>query len=104
MSNVYEYFSKYFEYLKNNPDNLWFKRKLYGFGWVPVSWQGWLATFLYVGFIVYDFMKIDKNSHSGSDTLIAFAPHFILVTVVFSFICYKTGQKPKWQWGFLKED
>lgn len=34
---------EYLEYLKDNPKHLWFKRKLYGWGWVPVRWQGWLV-------------------------------------------------------------
>ncbi len=25
-------------------DRPWFKRKTYGWGWTPVSWQGWLVT------------------------------------------------------------
>lgn len=28
------------EYLKDNPEGYWFKRKLYGWGWTPAKWQG----------------------------------------------------------------
>jgi hypothetical protein len=25
----------------------WFERKRYGYGWVPISWQGWSVAVLY---------------------------------------------------------
>ena len=42
---------------------------------------------------------VDAHSHSGSDTLINFAPRFLLLTLGLYLICYFTGEKPKWQWG-----
>jgi hypothetical protein len=33
-------FKKYIEYLKDNPQGYWFKRKVWGWGWTPVTWQG----------------------------------------------------------------
>jgi hypothetical protein len=26
----------------------WFRRKSFGYGWTPASWEGWLATALFV--------------------------------------------------------
>lgn len=26
----------------------WFRRKRFGYGWTPSSWEGWLATLLFV--------------------------------------------------------
>lgn len=92
-------FEKYSEYYKDNPNGYWFKRKLYGWGWTPVKWQGWLVIVLYVSYLVYVFRLIDSIQHSGSDTLINFAPLFILSSVILIYICYKKGEKPKWQWG-----
>lgn len=28
-------------------NNYWFRKKKYGWGWVPNSWQGWLVIFLW---------------------------------------------------------
>lgn len=78
---------------------LWFKRKLYGWGWTPSSWEGWLTLLVYLGILYFFFIKIDTNSHSVSDTLIGFALPFIILTSILIFICYKKGEKPKWQWG-----
>ena len=26
----------------------WFRRKRWGYGWTPASWEGWVATLLFV--------------------------------------------------------
>ena len=87
------------DYYKHNPEGYWFKRKLYGWGWTPVRWQGWLTLLIYIIFIVLIFSRIDENSHSASDTLINFALPFIILSTILIYICYKTGESPKWQWG-----
>ena len=43
---------KYFDYLKDNPEGYWFKRKWFGWGWTPATWEGWVATIIYVGVII----------------------------------------------------
>ena len=93
-------FKKYIAYLKDNPEGYWFKRKIWGWGWTPVTWQGWATLFLYISAIIIIFKNVDAKSHSNSDTLIGTAPLFIVVTTLLIFICYRKGEKPKWQWGF----
>ena len=78
---------------------LWFKNKLYGWGWTPCSWEGWTVLFVYFVALVGIFVNVDHNSHSGSDTLIGISPHFIILTICLIIICYFTGEKPRWRWG-----
>lgn len=96
---------EYLEYIKDNPEGHWFKRKLYGWGWTPVKWQGWLVILIYVALIsTIAFMReesIPGNPDSGSNFLI-FALPIILLTALLIFICYKKGEKPRWQWGLTK--
>lgn len=96
-------FQKYKDYYNDNPEGLWFKRKLYGWGWTPVKWQGWAVIFGYVAILAYLFMDIDKNSHSVSDTFIGVAAPYVVATGILIYICYKKGEKPRWQWGVPKE-
>jgi hypothetical protein len=77
----------------------WFKRKLYGWGWYPATWQGWLILLIYVVIFVKMFILFDINSHSESDTLIGLVLPAFVLTGILIFICYKTGETPKWQWG-----
>ncbi len=99
-------FKKYIEYLRNNPERYWFKRKVFGWGWVPATWQGWVVTVAYVSLIItlvsMREASIPNNPDSGSNFLVFGLP-CILLTVLFLYITYKKGEKPKWQWGLPKD-
>jgi hypothetical protein len=83
---------------------LWFRRKLYGWGWYPISWQGWAIIAVYAFLIAFIFSSIDAVQHSNSDVLINFVPRLIILTAILIFICYKKGEKPRWQWGKRVDD
>lgn len=82
---------------------LWFKRKAYGWGWTPATWQGWLVVLAYIVIVTKNFVRIDRVSHSVSDTLISFVPETIIATIILIIICYLTGEKPRWQWGHRRD-
>ena len=97
---------EYIKYLKDNPQGYWFKAKLYGWGWVPVKWQGWCAIFLYIvlilGLVLVREKDIPGNPDSGSNVL-TFALPIIVLTTLLIIVAYKKGEKPRWQWGLPKE-
>lgn len=78
---------------------LWFKAKMWGWGWTPISWEGWVITILYVIAILQYAWKADRWAHSGSDALINFALPFIVTTIFLLIICYARGERPRWRWG-----
>lgn len=90
---------EYIAYLRHNPEGYWFKRKLYGWGWTPATWQGWLILFVFVALIALNAYRIDSASHSASDTITAFVPQTAILVLVLIGICWKTGETPRWQWG-----
>lgn len=75
----------------------WFAQKRYGFGAVPVTWQGWLASLVYVAIVVAaayrapgDFLK---------------AGIILPVTLAYLyFIWTKTDGGFRWRWGPEKRD
>jgi hypothetical protein len=87
------FISRYLAYLKNNPEQYWFKRKVYGWGWTPATWQGWLTLAIFLVLMVL-------NASRASDELRA---SFFLETAgllaLLIAICYLTGESPRWQWG-----
>lgn len=95
-------FKKYLDYLKDNPEHYWFKRKIWGWGWIPVTWQGLFVTFLYITLVLVLVLNTEEaipgNPDSGSNFLVFGLP-IILLTALFLFIAFKKGEKPKWQWG-----
>ncbi len=88
-------FSNYRDYLRDNPKGYWFKRKLYGWGWTPVRWQGWLAVCLYLLTVLSWMLRMDESA--------SILPIVVLTMILIS-ICYVTGEKPRWQWGFPEKD
>lgn len=95
---------QYARYIKNNPKGYWFKRKPYGWGWTPVTWQGWCVLLVFVALMVVNAIRIDSAEHSVSDVLIHVIPQTAILALVLIGVCFKTGEKPRWQWGFPAED
>jgi uncharacterized membrane protein len=93
----------YKKYVENNPKGYWFRRKWYGWGWTPVTWQGWTITALYIFFVFLFAFTLDENSTNREAMFTFFLP-FILLTIAFIRICYKKGEKPRWQWGPPKDE
>ena len=98
---------EYIAYLKDNPparnafspadaggENLWFKRKLYGWGWVPVRWQGWLVIIVAIA-IGYTGIRIGEADDAPGAALLGV---LLMVAIIFAFGYWK-GEKPRWQWG-----
>ena len=86
--------------MKNN--KLWFKRKLYGWGWTSSTWQGWAITIFFV-IIILDEALGFKDAVLAKDVYINIAK-ILAWTVAFVWIAFKTGEKPKWQWGKREDD
>ncbi len=84
--------------MKTNKDQLWFKNKRYGWGWVPVTWQGWLVTLAYVLLVTGFAFTIDENS-PPQEVFFTFILPAVLLTIALIRICYRKGEKPRWRWG-----
>lgn len=72
-------------------NNLWFKRKTYGYGWTPVTWQGWAVIIIWLILFYFAVTKIDSE--------VMKLVSIIIITIILIFVSYKKGEKPKWQWG-----
>ena len=97
------FIARYIRYLKDNPERYWFKRKLYGWGWTPATWQGSATLAIFIVLIVLNFNRVDGGSRSVSDTLINFIPETAVLVLILIVVCCLTGQPSRWQWG-LPED
>ena len=78
----------------NQTKEIWFKRKLYGWGWVPVTWQGWLVTLIGIAVGFFGIYVGETDDSPGAGGL-----GIILMLVIIFYFCYKKGEKPRWQWG-----
>lgn len=85
-------FDRHLAYLKDNPKNLWFKRKLYGWGWTPARWQGWAVILIFLAFVFWNASEAEENTN-------VFLLRLVIGVVILIAICWKTGESPRWQWG-----
>jgi hypothetical protein len=94
---------RYIAYLKDNPQGHWFKRRLYGWGWTPARWQGWLVLLIYVVALMLLSSRIDEDS-PGREVVLTFLLPVGILTAFLITVCWKTGEKPRWQWGLKDKD
>lgn len=97
-------FQRYVEYLKDNPKEYWFRRKLYGWGWTPVRWQGWAVVLVFVVLLIWSGFSISDSSEITEQQLTWFFVRLVVLVGTLFFICFKKGEKPRWQWGIPKKE
>lgn len=77
----------------------WFRPKKF-FKWFaayyPASIEGWVITLALLSVAIYIFDFIDSASHSGSDTLMNFAPFAVVIGLIFDLLCFEKGEYPSW--------
>jgi hypothetical protein len=75
---------------------LWFKAKWYGWGWYPASWEGWLVLLVCLGIGLPPILFLEQPAtHELLAAFLWFAAWMSLLI----YICYRTGEKPRWRWG-----
>ena len=79
----------------------WFKNKHYGYGFYPITWQGWLATLIFIFLI---FLSAYTNGFFSENTVTTSAIGFLLDIIILSAlftILFKDSVKGglRWKWG-----
>lgn len=84
--------------MKNKQNKLWFVSKKYGWGWTPVTWQGWALVILYVALVagLSFFIGDGFESRAGTTTFVFIV---FLLTILLMVVCYAKGETPRWRWG-----
>lgn len=95
-------FKAYIEYLRDNPEKYWFKRRVFGWGWTPARLQGWITSVFYFGFVLTLAVTASPTASDAAALKEVLVPVGI-ATIVFVSIVWRTGEPPKWQWGIPKK-
>ena len=77
---------------------LWFKRKNYGWGWQPSTKEGWLVILAYVLLLILITTQ-EYNVNDWFEVILKIVVPSVLLTIGLIFVCYKKGEKPRWEWG-----
>lgn len=76
----------------------WFKAKSFGYGWTPCSREGWIVMIAYTIAIIL--IGIRTKDQLAEGKVANFLIWIFGLTIILIIIAYKTGEKPKWRWGF----
>lgn len=84
----------------------WFKRKRYGWGWEPATWEGWLTlgiffVLLFGNLFIRHMLLVEEPTGDVGTRIVV---ETIALFVALFVICARTGEKPRWQWGTRVED
>jgi hypothetical protein len=78
----------------------WFRAKRYGYGWVPVTWQGWAVVGVYLGGVLAGSRKATVGVTESSPFPYWFIVGWLVpLTILLLIICLVKGEKPGWRWG-----
>ena len=83
-------------------DKLWFRARDYGWGWTPVSTEGWLVMLVFVAAISFGAWWFTSSLRSGADPQRATILFLVWVAVAVAAliaIAWATGERPRWRWG-----
>ena len=67
----------------------WFKRRRYGWGWYPVTWQGWAAIAVYMVVVIATALLAPTLG----------MPMLALATTILVWVSARMGPPPRWRWG-----
>jgi len=90
---------EYRGYIKDNPKRYWFRAKLYGWGWTPATWQGWVVIGIFFVLLLWNAFSLPGNDRATTEDLGKFFARLVVIIAGILAIAWKTGEKPRWQWG-----
>lgn len=76
----------------NKQNQIWFRRKSYGWGWTPVTWQGWGIIAVWLAIFTTSISLLD---HEWIKNIVV----TMIATAALVYVSYKKGETPRWQWG-----
>lgn len=87
------------------PKEYWFKRKRFGWGWTPVTWQGWVVVAVPIAAIlVASFLLPSDPKDSSVWQVVGFFGLVLGSVGALLYLGRKHGPSPKWRWGRELDD
>jgi len=81
---------------------LWFKARRYGWGWTPVSIEGWVVLIVFVVLVATGAAIYASHIKSAPDRALATFLYLLWIALLSAgliAIAYATGEPPRWRGG-----
>jgi len=89
--------------MKLKSNKYWFRSKYYGWGFFPISWEGWLATLVVILLIMasaYSNGFFTDPEHVSGENVVRYLFDVAIISVVLTLVFKpKTRGKLRWRWG-----
>ncbi|MBC7712363.1 MAG: VOC family protein [Rhizobacter sp.] len=83
-------------------NKLWFRRKTYGWGWTPITWEGWLVTLIVLVIPICIRLTAKALQFEKSTQYFYTWASVPILLMALILVCFRWGEKPKWQWGIKR--
>ena len=85
-------------------EKYWFKPKRYGWGFMPVTWEGWMATLVLVALIFLSaYVNKIGSENMTSENILRCVLDILILGGLFTVLCKdKLEGGLKWRWGNKK--
>lgn len=93
------YVQKVVAYYRDNPHGYWFKRKLYGYGWTPVTREGWAVTIGIILLVILNAVRVELMGYPESAILWQAGVPTLALIALLLVVTWRTGEPLRWQWG-----
>ena len=77
----------------------WFKPKRYGYGAVPVTWQGWALVGAAVAVIAAAAVLVGPHGRQAWGWFEFFGIEALVLVVLWAIVRRKTDGEFRWRWG-----
>ncbi len=85
---------------------LWFRARNFGWGWTPITWEGWLVLAISLVLIFAGTEEFAYWAKAGGDRRLGLPLLLLWIALVAGgliFLCYAKGERPRWRWGADRE-
>ncbi|WJI10478.1 hypothetical protein FGU46_10445 [Methanobacterium sp. CWC-01] len=76
--------------VKRFTKEIWFRKRRLGWGFSPVTWQGWLVTLILVLILILDAMYLYKSTLFGIILVVAIIGYIILAFLTSEYLSYSS--------------
>jgi hypothetical protein len=91
--------------MDSKPQKLWFKRRRYGWGWTPVTWQGWLCIVVFLAIVISSSFTLPmKPNEPTSGQILVFLMYVAGAVLALIGVSFMKGPLPKFRWGKKSTD
>ncbi len=71
----------------------WFKPKKFGWGWAPISWEGWLVTIVFVFLLIMAAYQVGAGPGSVGEKIAGILIIDIPTVIIMCVIAYLRTEK-----------